>query len=151
MGNPANKNNAFAECGQPSRPALPAQVRVLPLDMVGSRGRGDNIVCEPLSQQKQRVRRVWASLLPPSRSFMAAPSQTTISADAWSRQRQALATRVLQAETSTHTRWVRLRLAPSSSRKLAPTKSELHGGSGADHNQCRCVVAAAADTLHPSA
>ena len=54
-------------------------------------------------------------LAPPSRRFMAASWQTTISAGAWSRRRQALSTRVPEAETS------------------------------------RCVVAAAASTLHPSA
>ena len=73
--------------------------------------------------------------------------QTTISAGAWSRW-QAICTRVPKADTSTH-------LASASTLHRAAPASllhqwELHRGSVADHNQCRCLVGAAS-TLMPSA
>ena len=86
---------------------------------------------------------------------MAALLQTTFSAGAgaWSWRRQALSIRVPDTQTSTH-----LESASASHRGAAASlllhhQSELHGGACADHIQCRCrcVVAAAASTLHPSA
>ena len=55
-----------------------------------------------------------------------------------------------EAKTSTH-----LESLSASHRGAAVAsllhQSELHGGSVADHNQCRCVVAAASTLLHSSA